>query len=71
MKRGRPRRFKYCPACGEEGLRVLRTRKAGHCINVYCDCPTCGIKMRYVKAGEGGYWLRVRAIDEASLRPFC
>ena len=62
MKRGRPRRFRYCPSCGEEGLSVKFTRRAGHCVNVYCECPACGVKLRYVKAGDGGYWVRVREL---------
>ena len=68
-KRGRPHRFRYCPVCGEEGLRVYKTEQAGHCRNIYCDCPACGIKMRFVTAGEGGYWVRVRTLDESDIKP--
>ena len=61
-KRGRPRRFETCPVCGGEGIVVKRSRKAGHCVNVYCECPACGVKLRYVSAGDGGHWFRVRSL---------
>lgn len=60
-KRGRPRRFEACPECGAEGFSVIRTTKAGHCVNLYCECPACG-KLRFVSAGDGGHWVRVRSL---------
>jgi uncharacterized Zn finger protein len=59
MKRGRPRRFQKCPECGSEEFRVYKTEQAGHCQNVYCECPVCG-KLRYVAAEKNGRWVRVR-----------
>ena len=59
-KRGRPRRFPACPVCGGTELHVYKTAQAGHCTNVYCTCPACGEKVRYVTTGKGGHWVRVR-----------
>lgn len=59
-KRGRPRRFRTCPECGAEVLHQTNQRKAGHCVNIYCECPACGAKVRYVAAGNNGHWVRVR-----------
>lgn len=64
MKRGRPRRFQWCPECGAKEIHVTFTRKAGHCVNVYCECETCGSKLRFVKADGDGYWIRVRTIEK-------
>ena len=61
-RRGRPRRFDSCPECGAEGLFQTNQRKAGHCVNIYCECPACGAKVRYVAAGNDGHWVRVRAL---------
>jgi DNA-directed RNA polymerase subunit M/transcription elongation factor TFIIS len=61
-KRGRPRRFEACPECGAEGLYQTNQRKAGHCVNIYCECPACGAKVRYVTAGDEGHWVRVRSL---------
>ena len=58
-RRGRPRRFPACPVCGG-GLLVMYTKQAGHCRNVGCACAACGVKLRYVCAGEHGYWHRIR-----------
>ena len=64
MRRGRPRRFQRCPECGSVGLLLYGVRKAGHCVSVYCECPACGAKLRYVSAGESGRWYRVRTIED-------
>ena len=63
-RRGRPRRFRECPECGEvNGLRVLSSRRAGSLRNVYCRCDVCGAEVRYVDApGERGHWRRVRVL---------
>lgn len=65
-QRGRKRRFEACPVCGADGLRQRGQRKAGHCVNVYCECPACGVKLRYVSAGEGGHWYKVRDLRPES-----
>lgn len=63
--RGRPRRFPECPECGHNGgLDLYGVRKAGHIVNVYCECPACGIRLRYVISGHQGFWVRVRDLDE-------
>ena len=65
-KRGRPRRFKVCPKCGGKGIRVYKTAQKGHCTSIYCECPACG-KLRYVSTGDGGYWVRVRTIEDVGM----
>ena len=60
-RRGRPRRFAACPECGEPSIFVQHTERRGHCENVYCVCRACGMKLRYVSAGAGGHWFKVRA----------
>ena len=60
-RRGRPRRFSECPECGNKEFHVYKTEQAGHCRNIYCECPICG-KLRYVSAGEKGRWVKVRAL---------
>ena len=64
MKRGRPRRFQTCPECGEKALRVIATRQAGYCKNVYCECWACGERPQYVETPRGGHWIRVRNIED-------
>ena len=65
-KRGRPRRFTTCPECGEPSLFVRSTHRQGHCENVYCVCHACGVVLRFVKAGPGGLWYRVRVAELAT-----
>lgn len=63
--RGRPKRFFACPACGQEGALICKgTHGQGHIRNVWCECRACGIKLRYVTAGECGRWVRVRGLDQ-------
>lgn len=64
MKRGRPRRFKKCPECGAVGLIQRGQRKAGHCVNIYCECLTCGAKPHFVVVGDGCHRVRVRSIED-------
>ena len=61
-ERGRPVRFPECPECGQsiDGLRLYGVRKAGACVSVYCLCPSCGIRLRYVISGQSGFWVRVK-----------
>ena len=65
MKRGRPRRFKTCPECGAEDMKVLYTYRAGHCVTVKCLCKKCGSTPRWVKPdGSGGHWFRVKGEED-------
>ena len=64
MKRGRPRRFQTCPECGAVGLVQTNQRKAGHCVNIYCECSVCGEKLRYVSTDKGGHWVRVLNVED-------
>lgn len=57
---GRPKIFLYCPVCGAKSLCVRGTRKVGHCTNRWCECESCGARVRFVRAGSHGYWLKVK-----------
>lgn len=61
MKRGRPRRFKFCPVCGKPALLQRGQRKANSCVNVYCECQACGARLRLVTPGD--YWFRVHILS--------
>jgi len=65
-ERGRPVRYPVCPECGQnsEGLRLYGVRKAGNIVNAYCECPACGIRLRYVISGHQGFWVRVRDVRD-------
>jgi len=65
-KRGRPKRFSSCPECGEPSIFVRHTARRGHCENVYCVCHACGASLRYVQAGTGGHWYRVRVAAQTA-----
>lgn len=69
----RKKMFKYCPECGVEGsLKIISTTHQGHCCNRWCECMACGIRIRWVSAGEHGRWVRVREINRPEIqKPSC
>lgn len=66
-KRGRPRRFKFCPVCGADALREYGVFKSGHCTSVYCLCASCGERIRLVSPGDS--WFRVRTASLELKKP--
>ena len=68
--KGRTHRFPMCPHCGSaEGLDMYGRRKAGHVVNAYVRCRSCGWKGRFVSPiGKNqerfGKWVGVKTREK-------
>ena len=66
---GRPRTCPACPYCGENTIRVTCTKQRGHMLNRWGICDSCGQSVRFVRAGEHGYWYRIKTFEDVKNRP--